>query len=132
MYKVLLFSDYVKTSILKKKNLHLVITTSFALKCEFPLRSKGTFVFYIIIKTSISYFYVTFKSINNISFHASGSFQVIRMLLVVLLSFIICWTPQQTFLLWDVYRSRNVVCIYLPFYLSVESLILSKQNECVT
>jgi hypothetical protein len=33
------------------------------------------------------------------------------MLLVVVIVFVICWTPQQTFLLWDVYRSRNTVRI---------------------
>ncbi|XP_060578178.1 neuropeptide FF receptor 2-like isoform X2 [Ruditapes philippinarum] len=33
--------------------------------------------------------------------------KVIRMLVAVLAVFIICWTPQQSFLLWDIYRDKS-------------------------
>ncbi|CAH1794995.1 unnamed protein product [Owenia fusiformis] len=36
--------------------------------------------------------------------HETARKKVVRLLLSVLLAFIICWTPQQVFLLYDVYR----------------------------
>ena len=34
-------------------------------------------------------------------------FQVVRMMIVVLLVFFVCWTPQQVIVLYDTYRSQD-------------------------
>ncbi|XP_071133277.1 substance-P receptor-like [Mytilus edulis] len=101
----------------------------------------------MIVAYSIIIMKLTFRKIpGNITTSSTSSHdkirrKVIRMLLVVLLSFVICWTPQQTFLLWDVYRSRNVqipkyvislkyAAVYLAYFNSaLNPIIYAGLNE---
>ncbi|XP_052789118.1 neuropeptide FF receptor 2-like [Mya arenaria] len=42
--------------------------------------------------------------------------KVIKMLIAVLVAFIVCWTPQQSLILWDMYRSRTAAVNPIPDY----------------
>ncbi|KAK3091224.1 hypothetical protein FSP39_018073 [Pinctada imbricata] len=57
--------------------------------------------------------------------------QALRLLLTILLVFFLCWTPQQSLLIWDVYRPRNTKLpggirsyVYWAYYVAYSSTCL--------
>lgn len=57
--------------------------------------------------------------------------KVLRMLMAVVAVFIICWTPQQAFLLWDAYRSQSKAIPGYIYPLKYTALFLAYFNSAM-
>ncbi|XP_053381447.1 neuropeptide FF receptor 2-like [Mercenaria mercenaria] len=56
---------------------------------------------------------------------------VIRMLIAVLTTFIICWTPQQVFILWDIFRTEDEPIENYIFGAKYAALYVAYSNSAI-